>query len=110
MEQKDLENKVLAHEEILIDLKAQMSRTSSVVNEYFSALQRMRDKESGKLPDIDYRVVRLNAAIEAMQGILSNPEHRLDYDNSVGDNALPAIAIVSAKLADALVEELKKEK
>lgn len=54
--------------------------------------------------------LREKAAIAAMQGILSNPEHRLDYDNGEGDNVLPAIAIVSVKCADALVEELKKNK
>lgn len=47
------------------------------------------------------------AAIAAMQGILSNPESELDY---IGDEALPqAIAACAAKIAHAIVDKYKKE-
>ena len=47
------------------------------------------------------------AAIAAMQGILSNSESELDYKDN---EALPqAIAACAAKIAHALVEKYKKE-
>lgn len=48
------------------------------------------------------------AAIAAMQGILSNPESELDYK---GDETLPqALAGCAAKVAHALVEKMKQER
>ena len=47
------------------------------------------------------------AAIAAMQGILSNPESELDYKD---DETFPsALAGCAAKLAHALVEKMKEE-
>lgn len=49
----------------------------------------------------DWEQVRIQAAIAAMQGMMANQDPRIHWDN------VPQLAVV---YADALIEELKKEK
>ena len=64
--------------------------------------------------DIDYNQVRIQAAIAAMQGMISNPQtfEQLNHDDGYkairGGDKSQIVAIASVMYADALVEELKK--
>lgn len=75
--------------------------------EYFDNELEFLQEEEEYIPDY-WEKLKHQAAISAMQGILSNPESELDYKD---DETLPqAIAGCAAKIAHALVEKLKEEK
>lgn len=63
---------------------------------------------------IDWQQVRIDAAIAAMQGLISNPQtaEQIDHDERYkeirGGDKTQLVAIASVMYADALVAELKK--
>lgn len=65
------------------------------------------------LDDVDYNQVRIQAAIAAMNGMISNPQtfEQLDHDDGYkairGGDKSQIVAIASVMYADALVKELK---
>ena len=58
---------------------------------------------------VDWQQVRIQAAIAAMQGIISNPyfTQELDRISKTVEHVRKRAAIISVEFADALVKELK---
>ena len=67
-------------------------------------------KENQKFTEPDYwEKLKHQAAISAMQGILSNEVISLDFESENSNACIEAVAIVSVRVATALVNKLKGE-
>lgn len=73
--------------------------TALIVGGGYIRVSKLEFIEGENNSNIDWQQVRIQAAIASMQGILSN---------SSNDDTVENYANVSVKLADALIEKLKK--
>lgn len=86
------------------DCVAEQARENRRAEKEFNEIRKVRQSLGWDKNDIDWEQVRIQAAIAAMQGVLSNPA----FCNISTNKDFPTtVAIYSA---DKLVEKLKKEK
>lgn len=84
------------------DCVAEQARENRRAEKEFNEIRKVRQSLGWDKNDIDWEQVRIQAAIAAMQGMYSNKE----FDSL----SFERVAQKAVKQADALIEELKKNK